>query len=307
MDFNLIRSIRIATSFLTILPVCPKDKISNEEFARSITYFSLVGLILGLFNLVILYAAKAFSTLTINFDQLLISIQEIFAWFFTWGWAQPAQTLSLEFNSLNPWLIAALLVLLNNWITGALHLDGLMDSFDGLACGRKTRSGILEVMKDSRVGAFGSMAGTMVLVLKLVFLAQLDYVNNFNQIALLLFLLPALSRLMMVLVILFQVQAKSVSAVGSSLAMFKKDQRPILDTVMNIFWIKIAVLIFIRQVEFGFDQLLKLDLIFIPWMFAAWFVYQVLSVKLKGHNGDTMGAGLEIVETLALFLMVLLV
>ncbi|MDD9897646.1 MAG: adenosylcobinamide-GDP ribazoletransferase [Candidatus Melainabacteria bacterium] len=307
MDFELIRSIRLAVSFLTILPVCPEGKIKNEEFARSITYFSLVGVLLGSANLAILYLAKYLSTITINLDQFLISVQESFAWFFSLGWAEPAQSLIIEFNALNPWLIAALVVFFNNWLTGALHLDGLMDSFDGLACGAKTRKGILEVMKDSRVGAFGSMAGTMVLILKLVFLAQLDYQANFNQLALLLFLLPALSRLMMVLVILFQVKSKSVTAVGSSLAMFKKYQRPILDTAMNIFWIKMAVLIFIRQVEFGFDQLIKLDLIFIPWMIGSWFIYQCLSDKLKGHNGDTMGAGLEITETLALLLLVLLV
>jgi len=37
-------------------------------------------------------------------------------------------------------------------ITGGLHLDGLMDTFDGIFAGKKKR---LKAMKDSKVGSFG--------------------------------------------------------------------------------------------------------------------------------------------------------
>lgn len=59
-------------------------------------------------------------------------------------------------------------------ISGALHEDGLADSFDGLFGGHdKTRR--LEIMKDSRIGAFG------VLALVLCVLAQYGALNALPQ------------------------------------------------------------------------------------------------------------------------------
>ncbi len=46
-------------------------------------------------------------------------------------------------------LVAGLVIL-----TGGIHLDGFMDSCDGIFSGGD-RERILEIMKDSRVGAFG--------------------------------------------------------------------------------------------------------------------------------------------------------
>jgi len=57
-------------------------------------------------------------------------------------------------------------------ITGNMHLDGLMDAADGFFSG-KPRSRILEIMKDSRVGAHGVIAGNLVVLLKFVLLTQI--------------------------------------------------------------------------------------------------------------------------------------
>ncbi|MDA1020370.1 MAG: adenosylcobinamide-GDP ribazoletransferase [Cyanobacteria bacterium] len=292
MEFNLIKGIRLAVSFLTILPICPKGKIKNQEFARSIIYFSLAGLVLGLFNLSFLYLAQYLSSLSLNLDQFITQISKLMPWFIDWGLALAPESLTLQFNLMNPWLIAVVLVLINTCVTGGLHLDGLMDCFDGIACGKTNRKDILEVMKDSRVGAFGSMAGSLALIVQVVALAQLDYTNN--QIALLVLLVPAISRLMMVLAILFQVKVKS----NSSLAIFKKYQEPVIDIIVNLVWIKLAAIIYISQVAISLDKLILLDLIIIPWMIATWFIYKWLAFKLKGHNGDSMGAGLVLGESL---------
>lgn len=48
-------------------------------------------------------------------------------------------------------------------LTGALHEDGLADTFDGLSSMR-TRERQLEIMKDSRLGTFGAAALVLVLV-----------------------------------------------------------------------------------------------------------------------------------------------
>ncbi len=51
-------------------------------------------------------------------------------------------------------------------LTGGLHLDGVMDTADGLAVPDSTRR--LAVMTDSRMGAFGGMAAVVILLLKVV-------------------------------------------------------------------------------------------------------------------------------------------
>lgn len=67
---------------------------------------------------------------------------------------------------------SAVLILLWLGITGGLHLDGAMDTADGLAVLDPQRR--LEVMADSRTGAFGVMAAIAILLLKTTALASLD-------------------------------------------------------------------------------------------------------------------------------------
>ena len=61
-------------------------------------------------------------------------------------------------------------VLLWIWVTGGLHLDGAMDTADGLAVEPHRR---LEVMADSRTGAFGVMGAFAILLLKTTALADI--------------------------------------------------------------------------------------------------------------------------------------
>ena len=57
-------------------------------------------------------------------------------------------------------------------LTGGLHLDGVMDTADGLAVNNPTRR--LAVMTDSATGAFGAIAGIILLLLKTTALTDLD-------------------------------------------------------------------------------------------------------------------------------------
>ncbi len=57
-------------------------------------------------------------------------------------------------------------------ITGGLHLDGAMDSADGLAVTDPDRR--LQVMVDSATGAFGAMAAVVLLLLKTAALSELQ-------------------------------------------------------------------------------------------------------------------------------------
>jgi adenosylcobinamide-GDP ribazoletransferase len=82
-------------------------------------------------------------------------------------------------------------------LTGGLHLDGLADAADGLL-GGTTRERRLEIMRDSRIGAFGVIA----LVLVLIFdVAALSGLTRFEALAALV-TAAGLGRLAMVCVLL---------------------------------------------------------------------------------------------------------
>jgi adenosylcobinamide-GDP ribazoletransferase len=77
-------------------------------------------------------------------------------------------------------------------VTGALHEDGLADVADGFG-GGATRARKLEIMRDSRVGAYGALAIALALTLRVAALAAaLD--GGFWRASLGLMLVAALSR-----------------------------------------------------------------------------------------------------------------
>ncbi len=123
-------SFSLAWQFLTILPWRKSSQECTPQLlGRSMAYYPAIGLLLGL----ILWAAH---------------------------WA-----LSLFLpRALGDGLILLVLVIL----TGALHLDGLADTLDGLAAGKAPEER-LRIMKDHRVGTFGAVG--LILVLGLKFLA----------------------------------------------------------------------------------------------------------------------------------------
>jgi len=130
-----MRGFMIALTFLTRLPLpAPKVEVSSEEFAGSYRYYPLVGLVLGLL--------------------LWLLAKALFLYF-------------------PPLVLGAVLLSAELMLTGGLHLDGFMDSMDGLLSARSPER-ILEIMKDSRVGAHACMALVGLLLLKFTLLASLS-------------------------------------------------------------------------------------------------------------------------------------
>ncbi|MEN9207329.1 MAG: adenosylcobinamide-GDP ribazoletransferase [Gloeomargarita sp. GMQP_bins_120] len=66
---------------------------------------------------------------------------------------------------------SGLLVAAQVGLTGGLHLDGVIDTADGLGVTDPQRR--LEVMRESHTGAYGVMAGCLVLMLKILALGHL--------------------------------------------------------------------------------------------------------------------------------------
>jgi len=84
-------------------------------------------------------------------------------------------------------------------LTGAFHEDGLADVADGLG-GSPDRDRALEIMKDSRIGAFGAIALVLALLLKVSLLALIGTASA-SALAVALVLAHVMSRTWPLLVI----------------------------------------------------------------------------------------------------------
>lgn len=115
---NEVRYFWTAVMLLTRLPAPRLKGFQDDWLARSAVYFPIVGLLVGLLAAAVHWGAYFL-------------------------WPEPVPSVLA--------LAAAALV------TGGLHEDGWADVFDALAASREPRR-MLEVMKDSRIGAAGALA-----------------------------------------------------------------------------------------------------------------------------------------------------
>ncbi len=152
----MLKSFSAAISFLTVFRIPVRESILNEkDLAASFAFFPLTGAILGLIY---------------------------------WG-----ATLLLA-GRIPPLLLAVLTASLTILLTRGLHLDGLADFADGI-WGGATPERRLEIMKDSRSGAFGVLALIMGISLKIASIHALIQVNHLAP----LFIAPVFSRFAMAL------------------------------------------------------------------------------------------------------------
>jgi adenosylcobinamide-GDP ribazoletransferase len=151
-----LAQIRLAAGFLTVLPVLPRAEAAPETVAASFGWFPLVGFALG--------------ALLMAENLLLTPL---------FGDA----------------LAAVLLVLTLTVVTGAVHIDALADSADALGAGTDRRRA-LEIMRDSRIGSFGTAAIFFFLALESAALATMGEAGRTAA----LWLAPGLARWAMVAV-----------------------------------------------------------------------------------------------------------
>lgn len=172
-------------------------------------------------------------------------------------------------------------------ITGGLHLDGVMDSADGLAVGDKERR--LEVMVDSATGAFGAMAAIALLLLKTTALTDIHQ-NRW----LVLMAACGWGRWGQVLAIALYPYLKPT---GKG-AFHKQAIRSYADCLPGLFVVmSLSCLAILLDKGLFFAFWMTLAPSAIGFITGAWFNH-----KLGGHTGDTYGAVVEWTE--ALFLCV---
>ena len=237
-----------ALRFLTIIPLLRRRETSPEEVGRSIVYFPLVGVVIGL--------------ILAGLNWLL-------------GLLLPSA------------LVNVLLVVSLAVISGGLHLDGLVDTCDGLG-GHKAAEERWRIMDDSRAGAFGIIGVCLLLLVKYVALNSVPA----RWLMPTLLLMPVIGRWAMVYAVFAFPYAKP-SGLGKVFKQGASWPRFVVATV-----IALALAVILSQ----------LSGLFI--MFATWVIVMAVAFYLKGKfgglTGDTYGAINEVAEVLVLIFACLL-
>lgn len=232
------------------LTVIPlRRDVTPKELGRSLVYFPVVGLGIG---------------------AILFGLDSLFALF-----------LPVALGS-------ALLIVALVLLTGANHLDGFIDTCDGMVAGRSPHER-LAIMRDSRVGGFGVVGVFCLLLVKYV---SLLFLPGAWRLAALL-LMPTLGRWAMVYAITAFPSART-EGLGQA---FKEQAK---------WWQLVIATLIAIALSVALMKLLGLALMAAIWLTII-IAAAYLRKKLGGLNGDTYGAINEVIEVFVLILVPLLV
>lgn len=245
-----------AVTFLTRLPAPQKAMPEARDIGRATVCFPLVGALIGLIQM---------------------SALQLFAE-------------SANGNSLKSVLVAAMLVVVNVFVTGALHLDGLADMADGFG-GGQTKERTLEIMRDSLIGSYGAVALILLLFVKVAAIAALIESSAAWQI---LIVAPALARWAIVPLGKFAPYARKSGGLGKSITDY-------------VGWSELfGASFFAGVVVFGLLDWRSGAVLWLIAVAATLFIARFSLRKIGGITGDVLGANAEVCETAILFAWVFL-
>ncbi|MCD1262010.1 adenosylcobinamide-GDP ribazoletransferase [Paenibacillus athensensis] len=255
--------------FLTRLPIPVRLTYTDQVFRRSVVFYPLVGGVLGLL--------------------LALSGWGLQQWLPVW----PATVLLLAF-----WVA----------LTGGLHLDGLMDAADGLLSHRP-REQMLEIMKDSRVGAMGVIVCVLHVLIKAALLSALPLSGGTGALAAgaLLTVIPLWSRWFLIIAICRWPYARAGSGLG---ALFRsvRVRHALAGTVLALVLGCGALWLARASLETVVSLPAVAVLALLPGITAlfGWALAAGIHRKLGGLTGDIYGALNELLEAVLLLVVVAL-
>jgi adenosylcobinamide-GDP ribazoletransferase len=231
-----------AVMFYTRIPVPRNLPYSDEMLNRSTRYFPFIGWMVGGIGSGIFYGLQF--VFPVNLAILLSMIATIF-------------------------------------ITGAFHEDGFADFCDGFG-GGYTKEKILTIMKDSRIGTYGSIGLVGMLSVKFLSLTAVDL----KLIPLILVSGHALSRLMPVLVIFASEYARAdLESKSKPIGKKGKTTDLLMAISFGLFWLAFFPLVF--------------SAIIIPMLLIVTVIFRkYITGKLGGYTGDCLGALQQLSEVI---------
>ncbi|MGB7286767.1 MAG: adenosylcobinamide-GDP ribazoletransferase [Salaquimonas sp.] len=162
-------------------------------------------------------------------------------------------------------------------ITGALHEDGISDCADGMGGGH-TKERALEIMRDSRIGAYGAIAIVLTIGIRWASLSELNLIGGIFA----LIIAHMASRSAIVIALAGADYARD-AGLGSSVSSGVETQ---------ILLIISAICVAISFLLGGVAGLVALVFAFT----LSWLFLQYLKKRLGGYTGDGLGAMEQIAQ-----------
>lgn len=258
-----IKACIAAFQLLTKLYLPVRMDYTEDIYRRSIVFYPVVGAVLGIFIFVI----------TVGLSMFLPNV-----------------------------VTAVCTLILWVWLTGGLHLDGLLDTADGIGSNR-SKEGMLHIMKDSRIGANGAITCTLALLLKAVLITSI--LDHSIVASLGLLFVPIYSRSFMTWAMVGWPYAGGIQGMGSMYQTagirhgIAASLTAVIVTIglwlafglhkyMNFIYMTVAIVIIIVVIAL------------VGCLLSVYF-----SRKLGGLTGDTYGALNEILEIVLLLCIVM--
>lgn len=246
-----MKSLILILTFLTRIPIPYSFEFNENDFKKGIQWAPAIGFVIGL-------------------------IMALFSYFMR--------------DYLSNEILGFIIFLLYISITGGLHIDGLVDSLDGLYSSRK-KDRILEIMKDSRVGTFGAL-GLVVYVLGFVLLAG-------NLPWEVIFLMPIFGRLTMLQVAACGNYARKEGGMGKSIIEYITIKKWILNLFINI------AIISLIGTMYRPHMLVKILVSYSLTMAIMYWNTENIIKKIDGITGDILGYSVEISQLIFMMISVI--
>jgi len=247
-----LRLFFVALQFFTRLPIPRWVGFEQEWLHHASRYFPLVGIVVGTIGASVYAAAALF--LPAPVAAVLSTAATIYA-------------------------------------TGAFHEDGFADSCDGLG-GGMTRERVLEIMKDSRVGAYGAIGVVCILGAKCTVLAMLPPASAIGA----LLLAHPLSRLAATSLIWRMEYARD-----------EGKAKPLAERMttaeFGIASLTVAIAASLLLVSGTLDVYALLAAL-VATGYATWWLARKFARRIGGYTGDCLGAVQQLAEA-AIYLGVL--
>ena len=246
--------------FLTRINLVNQTNWTEENFGKSVKFFPAIGAIVGFF-----LASAVAAEIFLSGGRFTI-------------------------------FIGATFFALNVLLTGGIHCDGLMDSADGLFSGREKEK-ILEIMKDSRAGAFGVVSLFLIASLQISAVAELVLISNMQTLAAV-YSAPIIGRFLMTATIKKFPYARP-QGIGRAFAKFSSEKTLPLAFFETIF-------LFLPLLFFGKNLFLQAFFALVITSIFAISFGKFATKKIGGVTGDIYGATEILSETLVIIIFLII-
>ena len=236
--------------FFTRIPINKSLKCEKENFRRGSIYFPLVGLFIGIVQWIVYF--------------LLIKV--------------------LPVN-----ITAVFIVIIPIVITGGLHVDGLGDTCDGFFSLKGDKDKIIEVMKDSRVGTYASIAIVFDMLARYAVVCTILTIN----LPLILIATPIIARFTVVFISFIGKNAKETGS-GNIFIGNIDVKRLVVTAITTIILVTLLI---------GFTEC---TMLIVAALSLSFLFNKFCESKIMGLTGDSLGANNELVEILTMILFIVL-